>query len=214
MYDLDGYAIDITNQIGTIESNIYSTKSEIIINKKKYNILKSKLSDDEKDLAENIVNTINAQVVSLRNELGQLEGQLIQNIALYGQGHNAIKSINKKIDALKSQLNKKVNELTKQGIVVQDPLKSRQNIISELISIDSEITVLQLKLKQSETLLNIFNDKLNVLPSKQLEFSRLQRNNIVLNQNYNLLRQKLEEAKINVSSQLGKVQIVDYARTP
>ena len=214
MYDLDGYAIDITNQIGAIESNIYATKSEIIINKEKYNILKSKLSNDEKDLAENIVNTINAQVVSLRNELGQLEGQLIQNIALYGQDHNAIMSINKKIGALKSQLNKKVNELTKQGIVVQDPLKSRQNIISELISIDSEITVLQLKLNQSEELLNIFNEKLNVLPSKQLEFSRLQRNNIVLNQNYNLLRQKLEEAKINVSSQLGKVQIVDYARTP
>ena len=150
MYDLDGYAIDITNQIGAIESNIYSTKSEIVINKEKYNILKSKLSDDEKDFIEKIVNTINAQVVSLRNELGQLEGQLIQNIALYGKDHNAIKSINKKIDALKSQLNKKVNELTKQGIVVQDPLKSRQNIISELISIDSEITVLQLKLKQSE----------------------------------------------------------------
>ena len=214
MYDLDGYAIDITTQIGAIESNIYTTKSEIIINKEKYNILKSKLSDDEKDFTENIVNTIDAQVASLRNELGQLEGQLIQNIALYGQDHNAIKSINKKIDALKVQLNKKVNELTKQGIVVQDPLKSRQNIISELISIDSEITVLQLRLKQSEELLKIFNDKLNVLPSKQLEFSRLHRNNIVLNQNYNLLRQKLEEAKINVSSQLGKVQIVDYARTP
>ena len=214
MYDLDGYAIDITTQIGAIESNIYTTKSEIIINKEKYNILKSKLSDDEKDFTENIVNTIDAQVASLRSELGQLEGQLIQNIALYGQDHNAIKSINKKIDALKVQLNKKVNELTKQGIVVQDPLKSRQNIISELISIDSEITVLQLRLKQSEELLKIFNDKLNVLPSKQLEFSRLHRNNIVLNQNYNLLRQKLEEAKINVSSQLGKVQIVDYARTP
>ena len=214
MYDLDGTAIDITSQIASIESNIYSTKSEIIINKEKYNILKSKLSDDEKDFAEKIVNTINAQVVSLRNEIGQLEGQLIQNIALYGQEHNAIKSITKKIDALKSQLNKKVNELTNQGIVVQDPLKSRQEIISEIISLDSEITVLQLKLKQSDELLTIFNDKLNVLPPKQLEFSRLQRNNIVLNQNYNMLRQKLEEAKINVASQVGKVQVVDYARSP
>ena len=150
MYDLDGTAISITSQIATIESNIYSTQSEIIINKEKYDILKSKLSDDEKDFAEKIVNTINAQVVSLRNEIGQLEGQLIQNIALYGSEHNAIKSIIKKIDALKSQLNKKVNELTDQGIVVQDPLKSRQEIISELIALDSEITVLQLKIKQSE----------------------------------------------------------------
>ena len=214
MYDLDGTAINITSQIAAFESNIYSTRSEIIINKEKYNILKSKLSGDEKDLAEKIVNTINAQVVSLRNEIGQLEGQLIQNIALYGPEHNAIKSITKKINALKSQLNKKVNELTNQGIVVQDPLKSRQEIISELIALDSDITVLQLKLKQSEELVTIYNDKLNILPPKQLEFSRLQRNNIVLNQNYNLLRQKLEEAKINVASQVGKVQIVDYARLP
>ena len=52
-----------------------------------------KLSDDEKDFAQKIVNTINAQVVSLRNEIGQLEGQLIQNIALYGPEHSAIISI-------------------------------------------------------------------------------------------------------------------------
>ena len=101
----------------------------------------------------------------------------------------------------KSQLNQKVNELTNQGIVVQDPLKSRQEIISELISL-IEITVL-LKLKQSNDLLIVFNEKLNILPPKQLEYSKLQRNNIVLNQNYNLLRQKLEEA-INVASQWGK----------
>ena len=214
MYDLDGVAIEITSQIAAIESDIFSSNSEIAISKEKYNILKSKLSDDEKDFAQKIVNTINAQVVSLRNEIGQLEGQLIQNIALYGPEHSAIISITKKIDALKAQLNKKVNELTNQGIVVQDPLESRQQIISELISLDSEITILQLKLKQSDELLTIFNDKLNVLPPKQLEFSRLQRNNIVLNLNYNLLRQKLEEAKINVASQVGKVQIVDYARTP
>ena len=214
MYDLDGVAIDITSQIASIESDIYSTNSEISINKEKYKILKSKLSDDEIDFADKIVNTINAQVVSLRNEIGQLEGQLIQNVALYGKDHNAIKSISKKIEALKSQLNQKVSELTNQGIVVQDPLKSRQEIISQLISLDSEITLLQLKLKQSSELLIVFNEKLNILPPKQLEFSRLQRNNIVLNQNYNLLRQKLEEAKLNVASQVGKVQIVDYARTP
>ncbi|MEL1226690.1 MAG: polysaccharide biosynthesis tyrosine autokinase, partial [Candidatus Neomarinimicrobiota bacterium] len=214
MYDLDGYALDITNQIGAVESNIYSTKSELNIKKEKYSILKSKLSQDEKNLAEKILNTIDAQLISLRNELGLLEGQLIQNIALYGQEHNAIKSINNKIDALKIQLNKKVNELTKQGILIQDPIKSRQAIISELISLESEITVLELSIKQSQELLKIFNDKLSGLPLKQLEFSRLQRNNIVLNQNYNLLRQKLEEAKINVASQVGKVQIVDYARVP
>jgi len=214
MYDLDAPAIDIVSQIANIESNIYNSNSEINIKKEKYNILKSKLSEDEEKFAEKILNTINAQVISLRNEIGVLEGQLIQNIALYGEEHTAIQAITKKIETLKLQLNFKVNELTKQGIVVQDPLKSREEIISELISLDTEITTLRLKEKQSKDLLSIYNEKIDKLPPKQLEYSRLKRNNLVLNQNYNLLRQKLEEAKINVASQVGKVQIIDYARYP
>ena len=146
MYDLDGAAMAITSQIASIESEIHSKKSEITISQGKSKILQSKLSNDEINFAEKLVNTINAQVVSLRNEIGQLEGQLIQNVALYGQDHSAIKSINKKIDALKFQLNNKVSELTNQGIVAQDPLKSRQEIISELISLDTDITNYQLEL--------------------------------------------------------------------
>ena len=214
MYDLNGPAIDISAQIAAIEIEIYNASSEKQLKQEKYSILKSKLSKEEKNLANKILNTIDAQVVYLRDDIGSLEGQLIQNIALYGEGHSAIKSIKSRIDILKVQLNNKVNELTEQGIVVQDPLQSRQEIVTQLISLDNEIVALKLKKKQSEELKTIFQDKLNQLPPKQLEFSRLQRNNIVLNQNYSLLRQKLEEAKINIFSKFGKVQIIDYASVP
>ena len=212
MYDLDGNAIAITGQIGAVETEIYNSASEINIRKEKYNHLKSKLSKDEKNLAEQLMNNINIQVISLRNEISQLEANLIQNIAQYGEKHGAVKELKSKMNGLKSQLNTKVKELTKQGIIVQDPLKARQDIVTELISLDSEIMGYRLKQNESETLLSIYEEKLDSLPPKQLEFSRLQRNNTVLNQNYSLLRQKLEEAKINVASQVGKVQIVDYAR--
>ena len=214
MYDLDGKAIAITGQISSVETEIYNTASEINIRKEKYNHLKSKLSQDEKNLAEQLMNNINIQVISLRNEISQLEANLIQNIAQYGEEHGAVMELKSKMQGLKSQLNTKVKELTQQGIIVQDPLKARQDIVTELISLDSEIMGYRLKKKESERLLSLYEEKLDLLPSKQLEFSRLQRNNIVLNQNYSLLRQKLEEAKINVASQVGKVQIVDYSRLP
>ena len=212
MYDLDGNAIAITGQISGVETEIYNSASEINIRKEKYNHLKSKLSQDEKTLAEQLMNNINVQVILLRNEISQLEANLIQNTAQYGELHGAVKELKKKMEGLKSQLNAKVKELTKQGIIVQDPLKARQDIVTELISLDSEIMGYHLKKKESESLLSVYEQKLDSLPPKQLEFSHLQRNNIVLNQNYSLLRQKLEEAKINVASQVGKVQIVDYSR--
>ena len=213
MYDLDGNAIAITGQISGVETEIYNSASEINIRKEKYNHLKSKLSQDEKNLAEQLMNNINVQVILLRNEISQLEANLIQNIAQYGEKHGAVKELKSKMQGLKSQLNAKVKELTQQGIIVQDPLKARQDIVTELISLDSEIMGYHLKKKESESLLSLFEQKLDSLPPKQIEFSRLERNNTVLNQNYSLLRQKLEEAKINVASQVGKVQIVDYSRT-
>ena len=214
MYDLDGNAIAITSQIGSIEGEIYNSISEINIRQEKYNHLKSKLSNDEKNLADQLMNNINVQVISLQKEISQLEAQLIQNIAQYGENHGAVKDLKSKMQGLKNQLNTKVTELTKQGIIVQDPLQTRQDIVMELIALDSEIMGIKLKKNESEKLLIIFESKLDSLPPKQLEFSRLQRNSMVLNQNYSLLRQKLEEAKINVASQVGKVQIVDYSRTP
>ena len=36
----------------------------------------------------------------------------------------------------------------------------------------------------------------------------------VLNQNYTLLRQKLEEAKINVAVKVGNVVMLDFAKMP
>ena len=214
MYDLDGNAIAITSQIGTIEGEIYNSKSEINIRQEKYNLLKSKLSNDEKTLADQLMNNINIQVISLRNEISQSEVSLIQNVTQYGESHGAVLELKVRMSALKAQLNNKVKELTKQGIIVQDPLQARHDIVTELIKIDSEILGFKLKKAESVKLLGLFVKKLDSLPPKQLQFSQLQRDNMVLNQNYSLLRQKLEEAKINVASQVGKVQIVDFARAP
>ena len=214
MYDLDGIASSITGQVVNIESDVYNTIAEINIRKEKIVLLKSKLSQDEKILAERLLNNIDIQVLSLRTEIGKLESQLIQNVAQHGETHGAVKDLQMKLKGLKEQLNLKVKDLTEMGITVQDPLQARQDIVMELISLNSEITGFELKKNESEKLLNVYINKLNELPEKQLIFSRLQRNNMVLNQNYSLIRKKLEEAKINVAVQVGKVQIVDYARLP
>ena len=99
-------------------------------------------------------------------------------------------------------------------MVVQDPLLARQDIVTELIKLDTERVAYELKNNESKNLLKIYLEKLKDLPEKQLQFSKLQRNSIILNENYSLLRKQLEEAKINLAVQVGKVHIVDYARLP
>ena len=75
--------------------------------------------------------------------------------------------------------------------------------------------MLQLKLKQSNDLLIVFNEKLNILPPKQLEYFQGYKETIsFLIRIIIYLDRSWKKLKLNVASQVGKVQIVDYARTP
>ena len=214
MYDLDGNANQITSQLSSIESELYNNRAEISIRKEKISFLNSKLSESEKNLAKKISSDINVQMSVLRAEINTLESQLIQNTTLYGKEHGAVKQLQSKIEGLKVQLDNKVNDLIDRGITVKDPLEYRQENIANLLSLESEIFGLELRKEETVKLQDIYIEKLKDLPDKQLEFSRLKRNEVVLNQNYTMVRQKLEEAKIQLASRGGKVQVLDEARRP
>ncbi len=214
MFSLDGNVSSITLQLSNLETEHYNALADINIRTEKMNILKSKLSEEEKNLTSELLNNINAQLVSLRVEIGNMESQLLQNIALYGEDHGAVGELKVKINTLKQELNKKVNALIKKGTTVQDPLAARQETVSNLLSLESEIIGLKLKLAETKKLQNIFKSKLDKLPQKQLELAKLERGLNILNEQYSFMRQKLEEAKLNVAIQVGNAQFVDSARKP
>ena len=146
MFSLDGNVSSITLELSNLETEHYNALADINIRTEKMNILKSKLSEEEKNLTSQLLNNINAQLVSLRSEIGNMESQLLQNIALYGEDHGAVEGLKLKINTLKQELNKKVNDLIKKGTTVKDPLAARQETVSNLLSLESEIISLRLKL--------------------------------------------------------------------
>jgi len=214
MYSLDGTASIITGQLSTLESELYTILADINIRKEKIDFLKSKLSQKEKNLADQLLNNINAQLVSLRLEIGNLESKLMKNTTLYGRNHTAVQELEAKINILKEQLNNKVAALVSKGITVKDPLVARQEIITQLLNLDSEIMGLDLNLAETKKLQKIFKAKLNDLPQKQLELAGLERGNDIINKNYSYIREKLEESKLNVAIKVGNTQLLDTAQYP
>ena len=214
MYSLDGSASIIMGQLSTMEIELYTIMAGINIRKEKIDFLNSKLSQEEKSLADQLLNNINAQLVSLRLEIGNLESQLMKNTTLYGENHTAVQELEAKINTLKERLNNKVTILVAKGITVQDPLVARQEIIRQLLTLDSEIMGLELNLAETKKLQKIFKAKLNDLPQKQLELAGLERGNAILNKNYSFIREKLEESKLNVAIKVGNTQFLDTAQKP
>ena len=214
MYDSEGSASLFNERLATLESEIYDNFAETNIRNEQITFLESKLTQDEKNLADKISTDINAQMVALRSDITLLEAQLIQNSMIYGETHGAVIEINKKLSVLKNELDKKVEALIGEGITLGDPLVERQNNISQLLSLRSEIFGLNLKREETLNLKEIYSNKISELPEKQLNFARLKRDETVLTQNYSYIRQQLEAAKIRAASGSGKVQIIDVARKP
>ena len=214
IYDLTGNAPMVLGRLVEVETQYYNTLAEINISNEQAEYLRSKLSEDEKTLAEQLMNDMNIQVNSLRIAIGEYESQLMKNKNQYGENHAAVKDTRNKINALKDQLNDKTKTLIAQGVSVANPLEYRQGIITELLTIDAQKIGFESKGVEYKKLVNHYNGQLNELPGKQLDFARLERDHSVLALNYTFMRQKLEEAKINVASEAGKVQIVDIALQP
>ena len=78
MYDSEGSASLFSNRLATLESEIYNNFAETNIRNEQIAFLESKLTDDEKNLADKISTDINAQMVALRSDITSLESQLIK----------------------------------------------------------------------------------------------------------------------------------------
>ena len=78
--------------------------------------------------------------------LQALESQLIQDSMIYGETHGAVIEINKKLAISKNELDKKVEALIGEESLLGITLVERQNNISQLCLLRSEIFGLNLKL--------------------------------------------------------------------
>ena len=214
MYSLDGDATSIVSELNTFESQLYENQVEINIKREKVDILNSKLTDEEKTFTEELMNDINSQLLNLRVEISNIEAQILQSINTYGEKHGAVIELENNLDVLKKELNKKVSQFISKGVRVQDPLEARQDMMTELLELDTDIIGLELRRIEIQKLLEIFNNKLRKIPEKQMELARLDRDNEILNQGYSYLRQKLEDAKLNVIVQVGDASLLDLGRIP
>ena len=75
-------------------------------------------------------------------------------------------------------------------------------------------TLLKFDIKESQDLIIKLREKLDALPLKKLEYLKLERTKEVMTKNYTEFTSRLENAKLNVASLVGKVQILDLASLP
>ncbi|MCH7732566.1 MAG: polysaccharide biosynthesis tyrosine autokinase [Candidatus Marinimicrobia bacterium] len=214
IYGLEGNADLLLKQLTDIESKYFTTLAEVNIVKERIRYVSNLLSREEKELKDRLLNSINHRLFALRTEIAQNEADLIRNASIYGENHEAVKTVRIKIGKLKENLKYQTEELIAQGISLADPIKYRQSLIDTALIFEAQEAGLISRAGEYKKVVDLYNNQLSLLPAKSLQYARLERDRSVLAQTYLLMRQKLEEAKISQASQLGKVRIIDPAIPP
>lgn len=214
VYSLEGNASAILEKSIETESRFYENSAELNIKSQERQYILSRLSEEEKSLVKQLKNSINIRLLTLRTELRNMEAELVRNESIHGKEHEAVEALSMKISILKENLDAETRELLSQGLSVVDPIQYRQELISQLVTLEAEVAILTSRSTEYEKLVNLYNQDLNQLPKKQLEYARLERDRTVLSEIYGFMRTKLEETHIAVASEAGTVRIIDDAITP
>ena len=214
IYDLDGNVSNVLNSLTNIESKFNNNKLEINIVNSQKEYLSKQLSEIEKDLAIQILSSINAQLFALRTHVNEKETELVRNSTVYGSKHEAVLKTKEKLSNLKNQLEIKANELIAAGLSIVDPLEYRQKLISEILNFETNLNLLESKSREYQALIFKYKNEIKILPEKQSYLGKLNREKEVLSNTYAYMRQKMEEARVSMASEPGKVRIVNQAEPP
>ena len=214
IFELEGNAKQLLDQLGQIDTKYRSTLAEINIIRERRRYINTKLSQEEKTLKDQLLNTIDSRLLALRTDIAQTEANLVRNASTYGDDHEAVLSLRRKLIRLKANLVDQTNQLIAGGTSVADPLKHRQALIDTSLILESRLANFQTMAIEYKKIVNQYNRQLNTLPAKSVQFAQLERDRSVLAETYSLMRQKFEEARITEASQLGKIRIIDPAIPP
>ena len=215
IYELTGNAEKLLEKLVEAESRYNDAQAEYNILKNRQDFLIQKLSSEEKALSEKIAKNVDRQARELKERIKQEEKALIALGGSSGAKDNGSVAKKQQLDMLKQRL----QELTRNMIAGELAFtsKARQyqfDLISEQLQTDVRLAELSYIAREYLRSKNYYERQLNRLPQKQLNYARLQRDREVLNNTYTFLKEKLEESRIKIASEVGKVVIVGAAFSP
>jgi len=213
IYALDGSAELLLKDLTSYESVYYTNLAELEVAQERVAYLKSQLSESEKALMEEIINTNNPMIVALRGKIAELEAQKVQQMVDEGWNEQSMQArdFERRISEMKGKLTNLTESLILSGWSEEDPFAASQEMFNKIVEQEVEVHSARSRSHEYKKLVDQMSRRLTSLPEQTLQYARLERE-LKLNESlYLTMKQKYEESRITEAGQLGKVRILDPA---
>ena len=216
VYVLDETAQTLIDQLSTFEATYYSSMAELQVAKEKLKNQQEMLNEREKWVVDEAMNTTNPLINQLRQAIAEIEAEKITVMTVQGldSQHEAIQEMDKRIDELKTKLFKEAQNLTNLGLSPDEQSQISVELLRGVLFGNVDVIALESKTAEYKKLVDQYNEKLNRLPERSLQYARLDRDRQVNEKYYILMKTKYQETRITEASKISNIRIVDPAVPP
>ncbi|HHF53495.1 MAG TPA: polysaccharide biosynthesis tyrosine autokinase, partial [candidate division WOR-3 bacterium] len=183
-------------------------KQEII----REQLVKRGVLNESESRAQLTLLTNNPQINELLDRIIELEVKRAELLEKYTPKHPEIQAIDSQLKAARENIRMILTGATTAKKSIDNPFLEK--MLLDFVDNEINYLVLDAKVKALDRVLKEYEKKINYLPSQQLLYARLTRKIEAARNIYNLLMEKLEEARIQEASQISDARILDYALLP
>lgn len=222
---LDEESRKLIEQLSDLESKRGEAIVEISTAQKKLNAYLEQIKQIEPEFVKVATEALDPYIKYLQEEIAKLEvtrDQIVAQNPKVGSKEvldKSLREIDEQLASLRKKLQEKISEFLKTGFAssgtpgtqTYDPTGFVKELKQKILLTEIELTAYEAKKKELDKLIAQLNQKFETIPSKLIDYARLERARMSSEKLYLLIEEKYQEAMIAEQSQFGYVQIIDYA---
>lgn len=205
---------ELITRISEIRGQLNNTTIERQTAQHNIEYFRSRLSEQEKEFVDNLLETAPPFIEALRKALAEKQVKLTllqSNMEKPTDNHPAIIRVKEHIKKLQKQIKETSQKMIEDGMRNSDPISTSTGLIQKIYEAENKLSLLKSKENFLRQMADEYDKKLNQLPEKALKLARLKRDQQVNEKLFMLLRTRFEETKISEVGQMGNVRIIDTA---
>ncbi|MBM3163394.1 MAG: hypothetical protein FJZ79_08810 [Chlorobi bacterium] len=206
---------DIQAALGEAETQYNTNRVQADILKKQLAFVEERLADEEKQFSQGLVVSIGSQLRSIQKNIIEQQNDYIALNMKRGAGDPETRAALNRLNAAKAEYEK----ITRQKIAgelanAENAKKYRFDLIATKMQAGVRLAELDNSAQEYLKLRSQYQEQLKQLPQKQITYARLRLDLEVANRTFSFLKEKLDEARIKVASNTGRIAIITQAYPP
>jgi len=215
IYEVTGNVQQLLGKITEIDAKYNDIQAEYHIAQNSLDFLENKLSEADKGLSARVAQNVNTKLVSILEEIRVRQTEYIQLVNQKGADNVEVKAKKQQLEVVKARYeqlsrSKIAGEIGYAGRVQ----KYNIDLITEKLQAERKRNLLTFSANEFSRLKKYYEEQVKLLPKKQQEYAKLQRDREVVGKTYIFLKEKLDENRIRLGSEVGGVSVIGTATRP